>query len=153
MKLIISNNQNPISTKKMNLKLYTAQFRYGGKDRIDITSRTSDKLGRLFAPPWSLVSDYKEGKLDENKYTDIYTNILIQSIASNSTVWIEFIALRRVTFVCYCRAGDFCHRIIAAHFCITMASIVEYIGERMSPKWIVDCPGFSPNEIDLNKKI
>ena len=119
------------------MKLYTAQFRYDGKDRIDITSRTSDMIGKLFAPPWSLVSDFKDGRLTEDKYTDIYSDILLQGIASSPAVWVKFIALDEATLVCYCKAGDFCHRVVAAHFCLTMTPVVEYIGERMPPEWIV----------------
>lgn len=113
------------------MKLYTAQFRYNGGDRIDITSRTSHPLGKLFAPPWSLVSNYNNGRITDDEYTDEYSDILIRSIASSPAVWVRFIALEMATLVCYCKVGNFCHRIVAAHFCLTMTPTVRYIGERI----------------------
>ena len=121
------------------MKLYTAQFRYSGSDRIDITSRTSDKYGKLFAPPWSLVSDYKQSIINEDEYTDQYSDLLMHAIASNPALWVEFLELESATVVCYCRADSFCHRYIIAEFCKIMCSTssLEYVGERTPPEWEV----------------
>lgn len=121
------------------MKLYTAQFRYSGEDRFDITSRTSDRIGKLFAPPWSLVADFKQGIIDEGRYTDEYSDLLLHGIGSNPDLWVEFLTLESVTLVCYCRANTFCHRYIVVEFCKIMCKTpsLEYIGERMPSEWMV----------------
>ena len=121
------------------MKLYTAQFRYSGSDRIDITARTPDKYGKLFAPPWSLVSDYKHDIIDEDEYTDRYSDVLLHAIGSNPALWVKFLELESATLVCYCRASAFCHRFVAVEFCKIMCKTkaIKHLGERMLPTWEV----------------
>ena len=41
--------------------LYTAQYRYPGMDRLDITVKGQDRFGKFFAPTWNMVSGFKKG--------------------------------------------------------------------------------------------
>ena len=47
----------------MPLKFYTAQYRYKGEDRMDITVKGQDPIGKMFAPTWAMVMGLKDGKL------------------------------------------------------------------------------------------
>jgi len=48
------------------LIIHTAQIRYTGPDKLDITVGSAKGLGRTFAPTWNLVMGYKENKIVEN---------------------------------------------------------------------------------------
>jgi hypothetical protein len=41
--------------------LYTARYRYSGNDRLDITVKGKDPIGRIFAPSRKMVMGSKEG--------------------------------------------------------------------------------------------
>ena len=55
------------------LKVYTAQYGYRGKDRLDITVKSGD---RTFAPTWDMVMDYKSGKITQEEYTEMYYDLM-----------------------------------------------------------------------------
>lgn len=44
----------------------TAQYRYSGNDRLDITVKGNDPIGKIFAPTWEMVRLYKEYKNEIN---------------------------------------------------------------------------------------
>lgn len=93
------------------VEVFTSQYGYKGSDRLDITVKTSDGL---FAPTWDIVMGYKNGILSEREYTNIYLKILKRSYKRNKDKWEEILNRDRVTFVCFCGHGQFCHRLILA---------------------------------------
>lgn len=50
------------------MKLYTAQYSYSQNDRLDITVKGKDPVGRVFAPTWKMVMQSKEGRLSWDDY-------------------------------------------------------------------------------------
>ena len=43
----------------MTLKIYTAMYSYSSSDRLDITVQGKDPIGKIFAPTWGMVMEYK----------------------------------------------------------------------------------------------
>ena len=108
--------------------LYTAQFRYPFSDRLDITAATKDPLGKIFAPPWDLVKQFKDNQIDEKEYTNIFHNLMVKSYETNPLLWKEVLAKPICTLVCYCSYMSFCHRFLVAEYLKKLGA--DYLGER-----------------------
>jgi hypothetical protein len=101
----------------MTLQVATARISYGATDRLDVTSRTTDPLGRAFAPPWSLVwplvQKRRRGLLtpeDWADYAEQYKAVLRRSYLLRRAAWEELLGRERVVLVCYCVDVAQCHR-------------------------------------------
>jgi len=106
--------------------LYTSQFNYTGVDRYDITAKT----GSIFAPTWEMVVDYKISG-NEFTYTHIYNIRMRESYKNNTWKWQEMVNMSirdDITLVCYCKSGDFCHRVLLAEMLQKCGA--TYKGER-----------------------
>ncbi len=106
------------------VKVYTAQYNYRGEDRLDITVKLGDKA---FAPTWDMVRAYKSGRITQKEYTEMYYALMRRSYRNNRQRWDEVLAMDKVVLVCFCRAGDFCHRLLLAQIFQKVAA--EYCGE------------------------
>lgn len=106
------------------LKVYTAQYNYQGEGRLDITVKTGDKT---FAPTWEMVMKSKQGKLTEQEYTYMYYSLMRHSYVTNRRRWDELLSEDRVVLVCFCRKGNFCHRVLLADILIRLGA--NYCGE------------------------
>jgi len=62
------------------LKVFTAQYSYQGKDRLDITVKSGD---RTFAPTWDMVKAYKAGRITQEEYTEMYHALMRRSYCNN----------------------------------------------------------------------
>ena len=109
------------------VKIYTAQYRYSGGDRLDITVKGKDVVGRVFAPTWKTVIDYKNNK-DILKYTNKYYELMRISYIKHRNIWENILSRECVTFVCFCAANDFCHRHLLAEYFSKLGG--AYLGER-----------------------
>jgi len=112
------------------MDIYTAQLRYSGPDRLDITVKGQDPFGKYFAPTWPMVRGLKNKTLSEEDYTKRYHELLM---AVGPAIW-SALAIRlktagSITLVCYCSSGAFCHRLILADVMEKMG-LGEYKGER-----------------------
>jgi len=110
------------------MKLYTSQFNYSGDDRLDITVKTKDPLGKIFAPTWDIVIPYKQKTLTEKEYTEIYLSRMRESYKNYLAKWQTVLNKNLITLVCYCRKGQFCHRLILANILQKLGA--EYVGEK-----------------------
>jgi len=110
------------------LKIYTAQYRYSGDDRIDITIKTAKPPWSIFAPTWEMVMDYKRTK-NEKAY-EIQYNSIVADVFWDHRKELEALidSDRTITLVCFCRAGEFCHRVLLARH--LAAAGATYLGER-----------------------
>ena len=91
--------------------IYTSQYAYKGDDRIDTTVKTSDGV---FAPTWDIVMGHKRGNLSDKEYTEVYLDLMRASYQKNPEAWNAILKRERVTLVCFCKAGNFCHRVLLA---------------------------------------
>jgi len=110
------------------LRVYTAQYRYSGPDRLDITVKGNDPLGKFFAPTWGLVGNLKNGIIDEHQYEMEYRDLMLNSWNTYQDKWQELLKSQEVTLVCFCPAGTFCHRVLLAGYLQKVEAI--YLGER-----------------------
>lgn len=105
--------------------IYTAQYRYSGRDRLDITIKGNDPAGRLYAPTWDMVKGIKDGTMSEESYTAEYYALLIERWRTGAKEMLKLIEIvngtatmpeRDITLVCFCPAYSFCHRYLLANF-------------------------------------
>lgn len=112
------------------MDIYTAQIRYSGADRLDVTVKGQDPFGKFFAPTWDMVRGTKNGTLSEGGYRSMYYGILL---GLPPAIWSGFQGLSKpegtITLMCYCPAGAFCHRVILAEV-MENRKLGEYKGER-----------------------
>lgn len=115
--------------------IWTAQYNYYGPDRVDITTRKTHEYGQWFAPDWAtMVRPYKAEVINEEEYTHRYIQHMRLSYKAHKEAWMWLLSQLEVTFVCFCFAGNFCHRTILArdildrHFPNAI-----YRGERVLP--------------------
>lgn len=112
--------------------LYTAQFRYRYcPERIDITVKSKDPLWGVFAPSWEMVMGYKNGTMSADEYTQRYIEIVERIIQTNPNGVLDKLSkMQEAIFVCFCRSGDFCHRLILArHLSQRFPAYFQYGGE------------------------
>jgi len=112
--------------------IYTAQYRYQGKDRLDITVKGNCIAGKLYAPNWTMVNGIKKGTISEDEYTKLYYELLIKKWSTNSDEILKLVNLikdRDITLVCFCPANNFCHRYLLVNF-LKHNWNVQYGGER-----------------------
>lgn len=110
------------------LKIWTAQYNYSGKDRIDITVKSALYPWSAFAPTWEMVMEYKRFK-DEEIYIKKYKAIIDKAFELHvQRLSVLLKSDRTITLVCFCRSGDFCHRVLLAKHFESLGAI--YYGER-----------------------
>jgi len=107
--------------------LYTSTIRYRGELRsLDITVKSAGSFGKHFAPTWAMVMGYKKTG-DSVLYREQYRDIL-----EHNYVHVKHLAdvarSEDIVLKCYCKAGDFCHRVILALYVQDIFKI-EYGGE------------------------
>lgn len=110
------------------VSVYTAPYNYVGEDRLDITVKGKDPLGRIFAPTWKMVMKAKKGLISESEYTAMYRNLMRASYRNYREAWEDVLGRGRVTLVCFCPSGSFCHRYLLAGFFEKLGAV--YLGER-----------------------
>ena len=105
----------------------TSQFRYSDQYRCDITYKTKDPIGKLFAPTSKLVFTYKNKEIDDEEYTKQYYTLMRNSYRNNKQQWQNVLNQQRFVFVCYCNSKSFCHRKLLTDILIKLGA--EYDGE------------------------
>lgn len=108
------------------LKFWTAQYRYPGPYRLDITVKGNDPFGRLFAPTWDMVKTYKNNP-NKALAEQIYTRAYHQLILNNFSHLDKLTRYQEIVLVCFCPSEDFCHRHLLAHYLIHLGA--QYMGE------------------------
>ena len=103
------------------VEVFTSSMQYQGDYKLDITVKSGDKV---FAPSWDIVMGYKNGKISADQYIEAYLSIMHKSYVDNRKRWDEVLAMDEVVFCCYCKSGDFCHRLI-------LSQIFEKLGAKV----------------------
>ena len=121
------------------LTLRTARVTYRGADRLDITRKTADPVGVVFAPSWDILrpalalreisreTRNATGLADriglaeriENTMWELYASAyraeMRLSYREHRATWDAVLARRgTLALVCFCVESDHCHRTLAA---------------------------------------
>ena len=104
--------------------VYTAQMRYGGADKMDITIKGDSPFG----PTWTMVRGVKDYSMTEKEYTELYYELMRTLYTEKKHLFEEVCSKETVTFCCYCRPGSFCHRYMLADMFVKLGC--TYGGER-----------------------
>ena len=113
---------------KKSLKIWTAQMhKTKGKDWpvLDITVKSKDPFGKYFAPTWGIVMDIKNGKINEEEYTIQYHQQMLNSYEKHRDKWEELLERNAVVLMCFCKAGQFCHRHLLTEYLIKLGATYE----------------------------
>ena len=101
------------------MEAWTAQYRYTGPYRLDVTVKGQDPFGKLFAPTWDMVNLSKKqpwNDVTKRIYVEKYHELILNVINKNPEAWKKLIAMPYVVLVCFCPAGEFCHRHLLMHY-------------------------------------
>jgi len=117
------------------MNIYTAQYRYGGEDRLDITVKGNTPPGNVLAPDWAMVKGLQAGTMTQWDYTIAYYSKLVLRMyragdAEQKALDEILTDRQQLTLVCFCPAGQFCHRVLAARMLEEMG-YGKYLGERL----------------------
>jgi uncharacterized protein YeaO (DUF488 family) len=108
------------------VKIFTSKIGYKLSDGMDITVKSGDLD---FAPTWDMVSGSKSGKMTKEEYTRRYTELMGLSYRNMKASWERLLSSDRVTLLCYCNKGKFCHRKLLAELLHINFPEAEYVGE------------------------
>ena len=113
----------------MALKVYTTVIRRNNPvckdpDFLDITVKSGDQN---FAPTWDIVMGVKNGTITELEYERRYKNLMDLSCERNPKRWNEILSKERIVLGCFCKPGEFCHRILLAKLLVQFGA--AYLGE------------------------
>lgn len=118
------------------MDIFTAQYRYNGNDRLDISVKGNTYPGNVFAPTWEMVKAFQAQKIDAWEYTQQYMGLMAERWyhTPDATNWAiqAMMANNResLTLVCFCPPQTFCHRILAARI-LEGIGYGKYLGERL----------------------
>lgn len=114
----------------MTLRIHTARVSYNGPGRLDVTRKSADDFGIVFAPSWKLLGPALKardaGELDHDAwraYVAAYTDEMRVSYRAHRPTWEGLLALERVVLVCYCTDPDRCHRRVLAGILAKLGAI------------------------------
>jgi len=95
------------------IMIYTIQmgsWRLAAERKIKMLDITAKSSNPCFAPDYSVVMDYKNGKISESEYTELYTQRMRNSLRHNPSEWEKLKDFDTVAIACYCKPDTFCHR-------------------------------------------
>jgi len=96
--------------------LYTGRIWLVDPDGIDISVKGKDPFGKHFAPTWDMVMGEKKGLITQDEYTDLYHTKMYRLYEERPEVWLELLNRERVVLKCFCKSGDFCHRLLLVEY-------------------------------------
>lgn len=95
------------------MEVYTIQMGQHRKAKelgIELVDTTVKSGIPAFAPTWDMVHAHKAGHITNEKYSELYRDIMLRSYMTNQTVWLALLDKPKIAIACYCKAGVFCHR-------------------------------------------
>lgn len=129
--------------------IYTAPYRYGGSDRVDITRSGNKKLleagheapGLILAPSDGILWPAKKAlEQAPNRaaallvfagYAAKYHDEMRRSFVANREGWYQLAYRHEITLVCFCEDPELCHRSLAAQYLAKISNgYMEVAGER-----------------------
>jgi predicted NAD-dependent protein-ADP-ribosyltransferase YbiA (DUF1768 family) len=100
---------------------------------LDITVKSARGQASKLAPTWSLVSQYKSGKISARQYCDVYiaqlSKLSEEGYFEKLAKWAE--PHGKLELCCYCKDGEFCHTyIVADYICAHYPELFVWAGDQ-----------------------
>lgn len=109
------------------LNVFTAQYKYKGEDRRDVTIKSSSPPWNIFAPTWDMVMRFTKGPKDRTAkrlYETEYRQILVRALETDGERILTLINSNKTrVLVCFCKSGEFCHRVLLAKHLASLGAI------------------------------
>ena len=132
----------------MTLEVWTARISSKDPDRFDITRKSGDASGIVFAPSWAILRPALAARKQANEealaglfhdalnteidawavYVPAFLAEMRASYKVNRGTWAALLARPRVVLVCYCTDPRYCHRTVIASGILPKLG-AEYRGE------------------------
>ena len=110
---------------KYNINVYTADMRYDGDDRIEVSAQGGHFI---FAPPRQLLFDYRLGNTTQDQFQKAYYKFLSENYINHRHAWDSILDRKKIILVCSCNAkGKDCHRYLVVNFLKKLGGV--YRGE------------------------
>jgi len=126
------------------IEVWTARISYRGLDRLDVSRKSGNETGIVFAPSWKILGPYlalrRVAPINSEqwqRYTEAYTQEMRVSYRRHRVVWEALLEgnatlagpdSETVTLCCYCVDPSRCHRTILAEILGKLGATV--MGER-----------------------
>lgn len=91
-----------------------AQWRVAKVADIPVMNITVKTGSYVFYPSWSFLTDYQNGVINEEEYTELYLAKMRESYLNFTQLWLNVLNKPKVALACYCPADVFCHRHLLA---------------------------------------
>jgi uncharacterized protein YeaO (DUF488 family) len=126
--------------------VYTARIGHPSPHALDITRKSGDAFGKVFAPSWEILLEalatfdalkgrdprdewvLRHTRLAWWRYVPKYLEEMRASYRHNRAMWDDLLARERVVLTCYCTDPDRCHRTILAAAILPRLG-ATYLGE------------------------
>lgn len=101
-----------------------------GVEYLDTTVKSGNPA---FAPSWEIVREVKSGAMTEERYTEVYKDLMRESYRNHRSEWEELLTKDEIALCCYCPKDHFCHRHILVRMLEALCKMrglpFEYLGE------------------------
>jgi uncharacterized protein YeaO (DUF488 family) len=99
--------------------IHTARVSTRDPDAVNITRKSADSFGIVFAPSWAILGpvlrERKAGReFDWSSYVEAYTAEMRRSYTAHGSAWRLMLSRPRTVLTCYCTDPERCHRTILA---------------------------------------
>jgi hypothetical protein len=111
-------------------KIYTINIRTAKKLGLDYDDITAGSGGGKtpFQPAWDFLKAYQEGHINDEEYTLYFMDLMRERFKEDRGAFNDYFDGGLRLIACYCKAGDFCHRLLVAEL-IAAGFHYEYGGE------------------------
>ncbi|AEH03597.1 hypothetical protein AVT69_gp172 [Pseudomonas phage PhiPA3] len=115
-----------------SMQVYTyqiAKWRAVRAKRIPMLDTTVKSGEGMLAPTWNMVMGHKAGTVSDQEYEELYFQLLGDRYHAYPEYFEWLLAHDRLALGCYCKAGNFCHRLLIVKFLKQISDEVEDCGE------------------------
>jgi uncharacterized protein YeaO (DUF488 family) len=90
---------------------------------VDVTVKKADMTkDYTFSPSWDIVMGHKYGRITDDQYKTMYYRMMLRSLKANPAKWKDLLSKGVITLMCFCKPGEFCHRVLLANFIVLIAA-------------------------------
>jgi hypothetical protein len=96
---------------------------------IGISAGVNDGIGDILVPPWTLQSNYDNGKLTASEYEEAYLLCLRDRYLVYPEKFVQILHMEQFSLSCDCGSDAYCHRVTAKNSLLKIATKMGYLTE------------------------